>query len=488
MHITLINPNNVTQKGDFFGTGIPYMPILLAYSASYLINHNHYVDVIDAFGSNPLKKRKEAGFIIQGLTKDEIKSRINSKTNLICIYAGHVVEHAVIISLIKSIKYYSGNLKAPIVIMENSQAVTSYSLIKSKNEFFKAGADFIIYGGPEITLKELADAIKKKKQISEIKGIIYKLNGKIKINARRKQTGNLDDIPFPAWDLFPIENYWKLGYAHAPFKKSYLPILTSRGCPYNCQFCIIPFTNQRKWRSRSAKNVFEEILYFSKKYNVREFHFEDLNPTVDKKRIWELCNLIIKNNLRIKLKFASGIKIDTIDKKTLQLLKKAGCNYLSFSPESGSPRVLELMKKPFDYKHSLEMAKEMNNLKIRSQACFVLGFPGEKEKDMALTLDYIKKLAKAGVDEVALFIMTPIPGSKPYEMFECMENLSQLTFSPKWRAEYKKLHNFRKKAYLLFFIYKILYHPLKTSKQPFNLILKNFETKMEMTIYRRFKV
>jgi radical SAM superfamily enzyme YgiQ (UPF0313 family) len=483
MHITLINPNNVTQKGDFFGTGIPYMPITLAYLASCLRN-SHEISVIDAFGENPFKKRTKAGFIIQGLTTKDIIKRINPKTGLIFLYAGHIVEHIVIKEIIKEIKR---KLNTKIAIIENSQAVTAYSLVKAKEEFFSSGADIIIYGEPEKTAIELIKCIKKNKEPSNVKGIIYKKNNKIKTNKKQEYIKDLDKLPFPAWDLFPIKNYWKLHYAHAPMKQNYLPLLTSRGCPFQCEFCIIPTTNEKRWRFRTARNVVDEITEFSKRYNIKEFHIEDLNPTINKKRIKDICKLIIKKKLNIKTKFASGIKLETIDKETLSLLAKSGCNYLSFSPESGSKKMLELMKKPFNHNHGISMTKEMNRLGIKSQACFVLGFPGETSKDLKLTKDYIIRLTKAGVDEIALFIMTPIPGSKVYESWET-KDLSKLTFSPVWRKEYKKLHNFRKKLYILFFIHKLLNHPLKTLKQPINIILKKFETKMEMTIYRRIRV
>ena len=134
MHITIINPNNVTQKGDFFGTGIPYMPIIPAYLAAYLTKQNHSVQVIDAFGENTSQKRVIGEFIIRGLTIYEIVAKIKPETNLICLYAGHVVEHNVLIEIIKEIKL---KFNCPIAIIENSQAVTSYSLLRVKELFFK---------------------------------------------------------------------------------------------------------------------------------------------------------------------------------------------------------------------------------------------------------------------------------------------------------------------------------------------------------------
>ena len=107
-------------------------------------------------------------------------------------------------------------------------------------------------------------------------------------------------LDFPAWEDFPLKNYWELGYSHGPLSnKKYLPMLTSRGCPYPCNFCVIPKTNERKWRSRTPKNVLDEIKFWQKKLGVKEFHFEDLNPTVNDKRTKEFCNLIIKQNINV---------------------------------------------------------------------------------------------------------------------------------------------------------------------------------------------
>ena len=486
MKVTLINPNIVSQKHDFYGTGIPYMPITLAYLTAYLLKKNHEIKVIDAFGENPLQKEVKEDFIIQGLKISEIVDKIPNDSDAIFIYASQVVQHNRIIDIIKAVRNKFSNKK--IIMLENSQSVVSYSLARANKEFFDNNVDFII-------VVELLEAIAKKdSNYAEVKGIMFrseedkiKKTKEIMKTQDREHIANLDEIPFPAWHLFPIKNYWKLSYAHAPLKRNakYMPILTSRGCPYNCEFCIIPYINERKWRCRSAVNVVDEIENYVKKFNITEIHVEDLNPTLKKERIVDICKELIKRKIKVEIKFAVGIKLDTIDEDTLKWLKQAGCNYVSFSPESGSKKVLELMKKPFDYNHGIKMTRLMHRLGITTQACFVLGFPGENKEDLRLTLRYIKKLTKAGVGEIALFMMTPIPGSRPYELSQIKpEKISQFTFSPKWRKEYKQLNRFRTKAYLLFIAFKSIYHPLQTLKQPFYLITRNFRTKMEMTLFR----
>jgi radical SAM superfamily enzyme YgiQ (UPF0313 family) len=166
---------------------------------------------------------------------------------------------------------------------------------------------------------------------------------KYRLNKPSLNMISLDELDIPAWDLFPIDNYWKLGYAHGPFTtKSYFPILTSRGCPFPCKFCVVPSTNDRKWRSRSAENVVNEIEFLHKAYNVTEFHLEDLNPTIQDLRMREISNEILKRNLIITWKIVAGTKVETIKTiDTLHIMHKSGLRYLSISPESGSRELLK---------------------------------------------------------------------------------------------------------------------------------------------------
>ncbi|SVE36224.1 uncharacterized protein METZ01_LOCUS489078, partial [marine metagenome] len=121
---------------------------------------------------------------------------------------------------------------------------------------------------------------------------------------------------------------------------------------------------------------------------------------------------------------------------------------------------------------------------IFAQACFVLGFPGEEDKDRTLTRKMVFDLAKAGVSEIALFIVTPVPGSDIHKEFSGYTDYSQLNFSPSWRRDYYRLNKFRVKLYAEFLWWKLRFHPLSILKQPFNFLLRNFNTKMEMTPYR----
>jgi anaerobic magnesium-protoporphyrin IX monomethyl ester cyclase len=480
MSCTLINPNLVVQKNDKFTTGIVYMPISLAYASSALEKINIKHDVIDLFGNLPNKYKKKENFLIVG---EQINKYSFGKDNkCFFVYANQVINHVAVIEIIKNLKKKYPD--TPVIVIENTQAVTAYSLKKISSEFFNIGCDYLLTGENEFSIGEIYNLISSKKSLKNIKGLIGK-----EFSNSKDIIDDLDELMFPNWKKFPIKNYWSLGHAHGPLSsKKYLPILTSRGCPYPCKFCIVPELNNRKWRYRSAKNIVDEIEYYQKKYSVNEFHIEDLNPTVNDKRTREICNEIINRNIVINWKICAGTKIESIkNEETVELMYKSGCRYISISPESGSKKVMKDIDKPFNLKHANKIIKKMNDKNIYSQACFVLGYINENKQDLADTKKLIFDLTKNGVDEIAIFIITPIPGSEIFDNFKGFNNLSELTFSPLWRKDYKKLNFTRLKFYIYFLFWKSIFHPKKVFYQILRFFSKKFYTKMEMIPYKFLK-
>jgi anaerobic magnesium-protoporphyrin IX monomethyl ester cyclase len=485
MNVALINPNLVMQRNDPFTTGIVYMPITLAYLAASLREAGHQVNVIDAYAAAPRQSRRAGNFVLFGLNETQILERLPQELNAIFVYAINLTNHLSTIAIVRSVK--QARPKTPVIVVENTQAVTAYALSLVAAEFYAAGADYVLTGESEKRALRLLDALKhgpEEINLQAIDGLgspkFYNPPADVLVEE------TLDNLPFPAWDLFPLENYWSLHFAHGPLSaKKYLPILTSRGCPYPCGFCVVPATNNQKWRPRSAKSIVDEIERFGKTLGVHEFHIEDLDPTISDPRIREICNEIIRRGLKIAWKIAAGTKVETMrDEETIDLMAAAGCRYISISPETGSPRLLKLMRKPFNLEHAVRIVKRMNVARIRSQACFVLGYPGETEEDLQMTWNLVRDLTRVGVDEVALFIITPVPGSAIHEQFSGYSSLSELNFSPTWRTDYERLNRFRVRLYARFLWWKLRYHPFKLLRQPFNFLLRRFETKMEMVPYR----
>ena len=480
MTAVFLNPQLYVQKNDRFTTGIIYMPIILAYLISHFKKNNIETKILDLYGMDPKRYQENNNSLIFGYDINEVDQNILKNASCFFVYANQVANHLSVINIVKFLK--KNFTSTPIIVLENSQAVTAYSLSNIKNEFLDIGCDYIIIGDLEKPALELYNNINKPDLIKNIGGVISKEFNNDKINF----VEDLDLLDFPAWEDFPLKNYWELGYSHGPLSnKKYLPMLTSRGCPYPCNFCVVPKTNERKWRSRTPKNVLNEIKFWQKKLGIKEFHFEDLNPTVNDKRTKEFCNLIIKENIIIEWKIVAGTKVESIkDDETIELLSRAGCKYISISPESGSKEVMKNIDKPFNYQHALKSVKKMNKQNIFTQACFIIGYPGEKKTDLIQTRKMIFDLTKRGIDEIAVFIITPIPGSSIYDNFKDFGSLSNLTFTPTWRKDYKKLRKERLIMYLIFLFTKFVFHPLKIFRQTVNFFRKEFDTKMEMVPYK----
>lgn len=485
--VTLINPCHVLQADDPFTTGVVYMPIGLATFAATMRASGFTVNLIDAFGENPRQCATQGKFMILGLSTGELVARIAPDSKAVFIFAINITYHMSIVEIIRAIKQRYPALA--VIVLENTQAVTAYSIRHAAAELFEAGADYAVCGEPERRALRLMRCLTEQRRIEDKDGIIHRRDDPDASPLAEAFIDNLDELPFAAWDMFPVENYWRLKYAHGPFTSDkYLPIQTSRGCPYKCRFCVIPQTNRHRWRARSAKSVVDEIEHLHNTLGVSEFHIEDLNPTVNERRIIEFCNELMARGLRVRWKICAGTKIETIKSPdTLELMARAGCDYISISPESGSARLMKLIDKPFDIEHAIAMIKRMRQLGIASQACFVLGFPGETEADRELTRQMVRRLVVAGVDEIAQFIVTPVPGSAIASELEGYSNYSELHFSPTWRQDYAGLNAFRVSLYRDFLLWKLRFNTLALLAQPFRFLSRRFRTKMEMVPYRALR-
>jgi len=452
--VVLINPPLVSQPSDCSGTGTPYWPITLA-SINAMISRKYDVAVFDLYGQEPDNIKRYGDNYRHGWEIDTLYYAGGEETVAV-VYDNFAIAHETVIEMIRILK--EDDTKR-IIVVENSQHVTAFPLDKVKDELFEAGADCIVCGDPEGVI------------IDAIEGKLPKF-GRYFLDSTR--------IPIPKWDGFPIEHYWDLEYAHAPkTNEKYIPLLTSRGCPGECRFCTNPFLNKSRWRARSPLSVFTEINSWYKK-GVREFHIEDLNPTVSKARIIDLCDMIVDNRLKIDIKIASGTKMETLDAEVLSKMHEAGFSYLSFSPESGSAGLLEHMGKSFDHAHALKMLgfiKKNYGGSMITQACFILGYPGERGCDVDLTNRVMNKMAKAGLDEVAIFNWVPMPGSVIADSVPVEVPFGKLSFSSDWRTKNKFLRSLRNQ--MVFEFYKT-----KLFSRGFGWIFDFKKTKTYMTIKR----
>jgi len=275
------------------------------------------------------------------------------------------------------------------------------------DDALKDGADFVIRGEPEYTIRDLVNNIQDDKVWDGIEGLSFRKDSENIHNKDRDLIKNLDDLPFPARDLLPNEKYI------LPFtkQKEYTIILTSRGCPNQCVYCGTHIYYGRLYRMRSAKNVVDEIEDVIKTLGINHFSFWDDTFTISKKHVLDICDVIINRGLDVYWYCLS--RANTIDQEMVLKMKEAGCYHIQFGFESGSNKILEYMKKGItvdDINKALEITKKAG---MEISALFLMGFPTETEEDIRKTIDLAKDPA---IDYAQFNIVTPYPGTELYDM------------------------------------------------------------------------
>jgi anaerobic magnesium-protoporphyrin IX monomethyl ester cyclase len=270
-------------------------------------------------------------------------------------------------------------------------------------------ADYIICGEGELSLYELAAALKNQQPVSGIAGVISQKNRQLK---KRPLISGLDTLPFPDWQQMDPRKYKKA--PHGGLVKSFpvAPITSTRGCPFECSFCASPKLWDKSIRFRSPENVVDEIAYLVKEFKVREIHFEDDNLTLKRSHIEGICNLILKRKIKVNWATPNGVRVDTLDPELLRLMKKSGCYFIAFGIESGSQEILDRINK----KTRLDIIEKAVTMASRAgivtQGFFIFGLPGETAATVKQTIAFAKKLP---LDKAQFLLLDVLPGSQLWE-------------------------------------------------------------------------
>lgn len=275
----------------------------------------------------------------------------------------------------------------------------------------KEEIDFIGLNEGEETLLELATALKEKKDFTTIKGLGYKKEGKGIINEKRDFISDLDSLPFPDYSLIDLKKYEKvLSYGYTLRKQGL--ILSSRGCPFSCNYCF-NFTG-RKFRKRSAQNVFEEIKELHEKYEIKNFFIVDDNFNIERQRCVDFFKLIINSGIKINLYFTSGLRGDLMDKEFIDLMIESGTIWVTFGVETVNERVQKIANRIMDVKKLKESIEYCCEKGIMVGAFFMIGFPNETKEEAMETLQFVEGIK--GITMPYLFGVKFYPGTNLYKI------------------------------------------------------------------------
>ena len=269
--------------------------------------------------------------------------------------------------------------------------------------------DVVVIGEGEETMKELCARWAEKADfhiMEKIDGLAFRHNGQIKVNPRRAPILDLDALPFPAFHLIPFEKY---NFRFEVPGQGLLPainMITSRGCPFNCNFCATPINWGRQVRMRSPANVLQEIEYLKDKYQVDVFFFFDDTFNANPKRVAKICDLIIERRLNIYWK--CDIRLDLIDRPLLEKMKKAGLFHLSFGLEAGSERVRnEIIHKKINIDDFHRVVKWCLELDIIPNAFFIFSHPTETWEEAQETIRIIEQYRDQIEGSIAILHIYP---------------------------------------------------------------------------------
>ena len=295
--------------------------------------------------------------------------------------------------------------------------------------------DIIIRGEGEETLKELAEAMNEGRTFGHIPGLCYRAEKVAIRTPDRAFIQDLDRLPFPAWEYFDMTKY-NVFHIHGMQQAPTFALLSSRGCPNFCTFCDSHTIFARKFRARSALNLYEEILYLHQNYSMVNFDFVDDLFTVQKSRVLEFCHLIANNN--IPFRWMANARVNTVDREMLQAMKDAGCTRVDFGVESGDPGVRQLMKKNITDQQILNAHITARNVGLATGSFTMVGSEGETRESVRMTVRLLREIA----DDVMVSIACPFPGTEIYRKakekgFLNTEDWTKYVTSPTYKPDYR---------------------------------------------------
>jgi len=378
MRIVLLNP-------PYKNFSCTQPPLGLAYLASIAQGKGINAEIIDAHAEN--------------ISEDEIVKRIYSfKPDALGVTATTPVFNAVV-RILQEFKKISS---VPVVMGgPHASALPEETLLAG-------GIDIVVRGEGEAAFGDLLDCLFQKNDLQGVAGISFLKNGRIFSTPQRVFINNLNNLAFPDWRGFSLGKY----YSPARKKRLSLPIMTSRGCPFQCYFCYKGVFGSQ-YRFRALENVVDEIKHLREAYHIEEYSVIDDNFNLLPGRAEEFCRIAIREKLNLPWSLPNGIRANPLTKELLELLKASGCYRVSFGAESGDEKILRKINKGItldEIKKAVCLAKEAG---LETGVFFMFGNFGEDEETMERTIQFALDLEP---DFAQFSIATPYPGTEFYEL------------------------------------------------------------------------
>jgi radical SAM superfamily enzyme YgiQ (UPF0313 family) len=374
-------------------------PFFLAYAAALLKENNFQVYLIDC--------------LAQKMTAENLKNKLERICPHLLVAETSTPSLENDLEILRQLK---GDLLAALCGPELT--IRNITFLE-KNPFI----DFVLVGEYELTLLELIKNLKENKTLKNILGLNYRENGEIKINPPRPLIKELDSLPWPLRENLPMEAYID---APGEIPLPSVQMWASRGCPFQCTFCLWPqlMYQANLYRVRNPIKVVDEMEYLIKGMGFKSIYFDDDTFNVVKERVLEICRHIRKRKLKIP--WAIMARPDLMDKEILSVLKKSGLWAVKYGVESAEQRLVDNTGKKMDLEKSIEMIRLTKRLRIKTHLTFMLGLPGETEESIRKTINLAIDLAPFSLQ---FSLATPFPGTDYFDYLESRAKIGSYNWS-----------------------------------------------------------
>lgn len=406
MKICLVRPPSIVNPISYIASLTP--PIGLAYIAAALREAGHEVEIIDGIGEKPLQSVPIAyNLVLRGLTFAEICERIPKDAGLIGVSGMFSSEWIHIREMINQIS--AAHPSIPMVA--GGEHFTAEPAVSMKQ---CPGLSVCVLGEGEETIVEVAAAIESGGDLKRVKGLALREGDGVFRTGERPRIRSVDVISKPAWDLIPLSAYWKNSLSYGVNRGKSMPMLASRGCPYQCTFCSNPVMWTTRWIARTPTLVLDEIEDYVKRFGISNVDFYDLTAIVKRDWILEFSKGLVSRKLGITWQLPSGTRSEAIDAEVSKWLYASGCRNMNYAPESGSAASLERMKKKVSIPKLTASLRDAVKAGLNVKINIIIGMPDDTHLDTWKTLWFLVKMSWHGAHDVSVGAFSPYPGSELY--------------------------------------------------------------------------
>jgi len=418
--ICLIRPPAV--ESFRFATTTITLPLGLAYVAGALEEAGRPLCIVDAVAQAPRRKTRYFKGVLVGLRLEEIVRRVPADCDRVGITVIFTHEWPAVVRLVQLLKEARPEVTV-ILGGEHISSAPEFCLATSQ-------ADVLVLGEGEETIVDLQEFLDAGRSLEDLAGVAFRKAGRIAVNARRARRRDVDSIPYPAWHLFDVHVYNDHHYVGGQdTRRVNLPLLATRGCPYQCTFCSAPNMWSPLWIARDPVRVVDEIEHHVKHFGAGSFPFQDLTAIV--KRDWtvKFCEEILRRNLDITWQFPSGTRCEAIDAEVATLMKRTQMVHISYAPESGSERTRQFIKKKMTTKNLMNSIQASADAGLNVAVFLIIGFPHDDAESLAENIAFVKEIRRRGVTDLGVGYFFALPGT---ELFDSLFDAGRLRLDRTW--------------------------------------------------------